>query len=129
MRAAHLILDYVPISRIFQVVGQAIRVGNSRLACIDVSKPGFLARKDLPPVQHAPQEVTILRKETASVQLSLKAKIDQFHLQDERVPERPVELSNSETEFDRLSIAHRPKLVVTRIDSNSEGEEESMDLK
>ena len=71
MRAAHLILDYVPISQIFQDVGQAIRVGSSRLARIDVSKPGFLARRDLPlvelPVQHAPKEVTILREETASV--------------------------------------------------------------
>ena len=133
MRTAHLILDYVSISRIFQDVGQAIRAGNSRLACIDVSKPRFLARRDLPlvelPVQHVPQEVTILREETAFVQLSLEAKIDQFHLQDEGVLERPVELSDFETEFNRLSTAHCPKLVVTQIDSNSEGEEESMDLK
>ena len=50
LRAAPLILDYEPLSRIFQDVGQAIRVGSSRLAQIDVSKSRFLARRDLPPV-------------------------------------------------------------------------------
>ena len=38
-RATHLILDYMPISRIFQDASQAIRAGSSRLAHIDVSKP------------------------------------------------------------------------------------------
>ena len=41
LRAAHLILDYVPLSHIFQDMSQAIRVGSSRLARIDISKPGF----------------------------------------------------------------------------------------
>ena len=50
LRAAHLILDYKPLSHIFQDVGQAIRAGSSRLAQIDVFKPGFLAQRDLPPV-------------------------------------------------------------------------------
>ena len=70
-----------------------------------------------------------MREETASVQLSLEANIDQFNLQDEGVLERLMELSDSETESDILSTTHRPKLVVARIDSNSKGEEESMDLK
>ena len=51
LRATHLILDYEPLSRIFQDVGQAIKASSSRLARINVSKPGFLARRDLPPVQ------------------------------------------------------------------------------
>ena len=50
LRAAHLILDYEPLSRIFQDAGQALRVGSSRLARIDVSEPGFLAQIDLSPV-------------------------------------------------------------------------------
>ena len=50
LQAALLILDYEPLSRIFQDVGQAIKVGNSRLAQIDISKLGFLAWRDLPPV-------------------------------------------------------------------------------
>ena len=51
LRATHLILDYEPLSRIFQDVGQAIKASSSRLARINVSKSGFLARRDLPPVQ------------------------------------------------------------------------------
>ena len=51
LRATHLILDYEPLSRIFQDAGQAIKASSSRLARINVSKPGFLARRDLPPVQ------------------------------------------------------------------------------
>ena len=50
LQAASLILDYEPLSRIFQDVGQAIRAGSPRLAQIDISKPGFLARGDLPPI-------------------------------------------------------------------------------
>ena len=50
LRAAHLILGYEPLSRIYQDACQTLRVGNPRLARIDVSKPGFLARRDLPPV-------------------------------------------------------------------------------
>ena len=50
LRAAHLILEYEPISRIFQDAGQAIRVGDSRLDQTNISKPGFLAWRDLPPV-------------------------------------------------------------------------------
>ena len=48
LQAAPLILDFELLSRIFQDVGQAIRVGSSRLARIDVSKPKFLAQRDLP---------------------------------------------------------------------------------
>ena len=51
LRAAHLILDYEPLSHAFVDVGQAIRAGSPQLARIDVSKPSFLARRDLPPVQ------------------------------------------------------------------------------
>ena len=51
-RAAHLILDYKPISRTFLDVGNSIRANDYRLAHIDVSRPGFLAPHDLPPVDH-----------------------------------------------------------------------------
>ena len=49
LRAAQLILDYKPLSRIYQDMGQVLRVGNPYLARIDVSKPRFLTRRDLPP--------------------------------------------------------------------------------
>ena len=131
---ADLVLDYEPLSHIFQDASQALRVGNPRFARIDVSKPGFLAQRDLPPVQlpiqHLPQEVAVLRDEIASVQLSLKAKIDQFCLEDkEGVARRPVELLDSTTESDRLSAAHTPKLIVANVGTNSEEEKEDMDLK
>ena len=122
------------MSHIFQDVGQAIRVGDSRLARIDVSKPGFLARRDLPPVElpirRVPQEVAALKEEKTSTHLSLEAEIDQFHLDEEgEVLERSVKLSDSEADFDRFSAVHSPRLIVARVDSDSEDEEIGMDLK
>ena len=38
--------------------------------------------------------------------------------------ERPVELSDSDTDLDRLSVAHSPRLLVARIDTSSDEEEE-----
>ena len=51
LRAIHLILDFKPISRVFQETGHAIRAGDPRIHHIDVSKPDFLAHEDLPPVR------------------------------------------------------------------------------
>ena len=51
LRAVPLILDYEPLSRALVDADQAIRAGSPRLARIDVSIPGFLASRDLPPVQ------------------------------------------------------------------------------
>ena len=52
LRASYLILDYEPLSRSFQDVGNAIRTNDYRLARIDVSRPHFLAPHDLSPVNH-----------------------------------------------------------------------------
>ena len=79
-----------------------------------------------------PQEARILREETASVQLSLEAEIDQFRLEDkEGVAERLVELLDSKTELDRLLVACLLKLTAANVgaNSNEEEEEEGMDLK
>lgn len=47
----------------------------------------ILAREDIVPVElpsrRFPREVTVLREETASSQLSLEAEIDQFRLKEE----------------------------------------------
>ena len=51
LRAIHLILDFEPISRVFQEIGHAIKAGDPRINRIDVSKPNFLACEDLPPVR------------------------------------------------------------------------------
>ena len=114
LRAVHLILDFEPISDTFQEVGHAIRASDPRLRQIDVSMPGFLAREDLPqvklPLQRSPNEVATPKEETASLRLSLKAKIDQFHLEEDREEqgESVIHLPNSEDELDRHSIAQTP---------------------
>ena len=131
LRVAPLILDYEPLSRIFQDAGQAIKAGDPRLNRIDVSKLGFLARKDLPlvqlPIQRVPQEVAASREGTDSAHLSLSAEIDQFRLEDEgEASGRPIILSESEANIDRLSTANTPSLVVAQI--NFESEEEEMIL-
>ena len=93
MRAVHLILDFEPISRVFQEIGHAIRARDPRINRIDVSKPDFLAREDLPPVKLAVQQIpppliilsqkvpleasVVAEEEIASSQLSLEEEIDQ----------------------------------------------------
>ena len=140
LRAAHLILGYEPLLRIHQDVGQALRAGNPKLAQINVSKPGFLARRDLPPmvlhVQQNPPQFTIPLRQVlfeavaaaeeiaSSLHLSLKEEIDRFHfVEEERTLEKPMELSDSEIESDRLSIAHQPEQTVALVDTSfKEGE-------
>ena len=105
--ASHLILDYEPLSRIFQDVGQAVKAGSPRLARIDVSKPGFLARRDLPPVQPPVQRilqgVAAPREEIESAHSSLEAEIDQLRFNEEgEAPTRPIELSDSDADLDRF---------------------------
>ena len=55
--------------------------------------------------------------------------MDQFHFEGKKgAPERPVQLSDSEIESDRLSAAFQPKLVVACVDTSSE-EKGGMDSK
>ena len=108
LQAAHLILGYKPLSRIYQDVGQALRAGNPRLARIDVSKPGLLARRDLPPVVlpaqlNLPQFVVSLQQVplvaipvaegvASSSHLLLEEEIENFQFAEERTPKRLVEI-------------------------------------
>ena len=75
------------------------------MARIDVFKPGFLARRGLPPiqppVQRVLQGVATPREEIDSTHSSLKVEIDQFRFNEEgEVPTRPVELSDSDADLD-----------------------------
>ena len=143
--AAPLILDYEPLSHIFQDVGQAIRVGSPRLARIDISKPGFLARMDLPPVpwlilqnplpvalplpQAPPIVVAIPTEGVASSRLSLEEEIDEFHFEEKQSPRAPlIYISNAKGESDRNSSVHNPYLILARPDGSDE-EEDSMAIK
>ena len=145
LRAAHLILDNEPQSHIFQDVGQAIRVGSSRLAQIDVSKRGFLAQRDLPPValpipqnfppaaqplpQNLPEVAAFPEDKIASSRLSLEEEIDKFHFEEEDNPRAPlINISDTDGESDRNSGVHTLILVIARPDNSSDEEEDSMAL-
>ena len=123
LRAVHLILDFEPISRVFQEIGHAIKVGDPRINRIDVSKPDFLAREDLPPIrlpvqqipppliiplQQVPLEASAAaEEEIASSRLSLEEEIDQFcFMEDIRPFKKTVDISDSETKSANLSSIH-----------------------
>ena len=142
--SVHLILGYKPLLRIYQDTGQVLRAGNHRLPRIDISKPGFLVRWDLPPVvlpaqlnlpqfvvplQQVPLAVVPVAEGVASSShLSLEEEIDRFQFVEERTPERLVEILDSETESDRLSTPYQPGQTIAFIETSSE-EAEAMDLK
>lgn len=146
LRAARFILGYEPLSHIYQDAGQAIRAGNPRLTRIDVSKPRFLARRDLPlvvlpvqqnlplfmiPIQQVPFKAAAIAAEeiASSSRLSLEEEIDKFRFEEEeRTPEKLVKLSDSKTKSDKLSTAHQPELTIALVYTSSE-EGEEMDLK
>ena len=112
LRAAHLILDYEPISRTFLDVGNSIRANDYRLARIDVFRPGFLAPHDLSPVDHPipqgipfaaqPLQQVPLRqaivKEGAASSSSLEEEIDKFQFEEEAIV-----ISEAEEEADEYS--------------------------
>ena len=146
MRTVHLILDFEPMSRVFQEIGHAIRVGDPRINRIDVSKPDFLAREDLPlvrlpvqqilppliiPLQQVPLEAPVaVEEKIASSRLSLEEEIDQFRfVEDVGLFEKLVDILDSETEFVNLSFIHPKQLIIIWVDLESEEEEERMDQK
>ena len=97
LQAVHLILDYEPLSKTLQEVGNAIRANNYRLARIGVSRPHFMAPYDLPPVDHPiPQGVPLatqpiqqvslgiaIAKERTASSSSFEEEIDKFYFEEE----------------------------------------------
>lgn len=110
-----------------------IKAGDSQLARIDVIEPGFLAREDIVkvdlPSHRAPLEAAILREGTTSSCLSLEAEIDQFKLVEHKeVQGEPmIQVSDLEDELDRSSVVRSPRLIVARLGSTLE-EEDDMPL-
>ena len=137
LRAAHLILDYEPLSRAFLDVDNSIRANDYRLAHIDVSQSGFLAPHDLPPVDHPiPQGIPFaaqplqqvplgqaIAKEGAASSSSLEEEIDRF-----RFEEEAIVISEAEEEADEYSCVQTPAQIVTYVGDSSD-EEEEMALK
>ena len=137
LRAVHLILDFEPISRSFLDIGNSIRADDYRLAHIDVSRPGFLAPYDLPPVNHPiPQGIPFAVQPLQQIPLgqaiveegvtsfsSLEEEIDRFQFEEEAIV-----ISKAEKEADEYSCVQTPAPIVTYIGDTSD-EEEAMALK
>ena len=136
LRAAHLVLGYQPLSRSFQAIGHAIRAGSPRLARIDVSKNGFLAQRDLPPVvlpgvrdpylaeqlppPNEPGVAVPVEEETESSRLSLEEEIDEFYFKEEVQQTPLVELSDPEGEQDQHSAVGVPSIIICSDDPSDE---------
>ena len=135
LRVAHLILDYEPISRTFLDIGNSIRANDYRLACIEVSRLGFLAPHELPPVDHPiPQGIPFAAKPLQQVPLgqavveegtasssSLEEEIDRL-----RFEEEAILISEAEEEADEYSCVQTPALIITYVGDSSDNEEEDM---
>ena len=138
-------MDYEPLSYTFHDIGQAIRAGSSRLARIDVFKPRFLARRDLPPValpipqnlppaaQPPPQNLleaaAFPDEEIASSCLSLEEEIDEFRFE-EINPKAPlINLSDAKGESNRNSGVRTTILVIAYPNNSFDEEEDDMALK
>ena len=134
LRAVHLILDFEPISRSFLDVGNSIRADDHRLARIDVSRPGFLAPYDLPPVDHPiPQGIPFAVQPLQQVPLgeaiigegttsfsSLEQEIDRFKFEDEET----ILISEVEEGADEHSCVQTSAQVITFIADTLDEEEE-----
>ena len=135
LRAAHLILDYEPISRTFLDVGNSIRANDYRLAHIDVSRPSFLAPHNLPPVDHpVPKGIPLaaqplwqvpliqaVAEEGAASSSSLEKEIDKF-----RFEEEAIIISEAKEEADEYSCVQTPAPIITYVGDSSDNEEEEM---
>ena len=131
--AVHLVLDFEPISRSFLDDGNSIRADDHRLARIDVSRPGFLAPYDLPPVDHPiPQGIPFVAQPLQQVALgeaiigegtasssSLEHEIDRFKFEGEEA----ILISEAKEGADEHSCIQTSAQVITYIGDTSDEEE------
>ena len=77
-------------------------------------------------MQQVPLEASVAEgEEITSSRLSLEEEIDQFCFVEDMGPsEKPVDISDSETDSVDISSVHPRQLVITQIDSESEEEED-----
>ena len=141
LRAGHLILDYEPLSRIFQEVGNAIKANDYRLTRIDVSRLHFLAPHDLPPVDHPiPQGVPLAARPIRQVPLgiavakegiasssSLEEEIDKFQFEEEETQGvEAIVISEADEETDEYFCIQAPAPVITYVEDSSDNQVEEM---
>ena len=103
------------------------------MARIDVSRPGFLAQHDLPPVDHPiPQGIPLavqplqqvpfrqaIVEEGAASSSSLEEEIDKFQFEEEAIV-----ISEAEEGADKYSCVQTPAQIITYIGDSSDEEEE-----
>ena len=134
LRAAHLVLDYKPLSRSFQDVSNAIRTNDYRLARIDVSRPRFLAPHDLPPIDHpVPQGVPLaahliqqmpleqaVAQEGIASSSSLEEEIDKFQFEEETQGVEAIVILEAKEETDEYSCIQTPAPIITYVEDSSD---------
>ena len=104
------------------------------MARIDVSRPSFLARDDLPPVvlplqRILPKTVAALEEEIAFSRLSLEEEIEKLHFEEEENPGALiVSISDTEGETDKHSGVHLPTFMIACSDSSSKEKEDETAL-
>ena len=135
-------MGYEPLSHVFLDVGQSIRAGSSRLSRIDVSKSGFLARRDLPPVtlpilqnlplvaqpppQDHPGAAASVEEEIESSLLSLEEEIYEFYFEEENPKAPLIDLSDAKGELDKNSAICASPLVIACSDDSFNEEVDNM---
>ena len=140
LRAAHLILDYEPLSRSFLDVGNDIRANDYRLTRIDVSWPNFLAQYDLPlvdhpvsqgvplaaqPIQQLPLGQAVTEEGIASSS-SLEEEIDQFQFEEETQRVEAIVILEAEEEIDEYSCIQTPAPIITYVEDSLDNEAEEI---
>ena len=133
-------MDYEPISKTFQDVGNTIKANGYRLARIDVSRPTILASHDLPPVAHSiPQVIPLAARPIQQMPLgqiaaqegiasssSLEEEIDKFQFEEETQGVEAIVISEVKEEIDEYSCIQTPTPLITNIEDSSDNEEEEM---
>ena len=133
-------MDYKPISKTFQDVGNTIKANDYRLARIDVSRPTFLAPHDLPPVAHPIlqgiplvarpiQQLPlgqIVAQEGIASSSSLEEEIDKFQFEEETQGVEAIVILEAEEETDEYSYIQTPVPLITYVEDSSDNEVEEM---
>ena len=139
LRAAHLILDYEPISRTFLDVDNSIKANDYRLAHIDVYRPHFLAPHDLPSVAHPilqgiplaaqPLQQVPLGQEVeegAASSSSLEVEFNKFWFEEEETQVEAIVISEAEEEAGGYLCVQTPAPIITYVEDSSDNNEEEM---
>ena len=133
-------MDYEPLLRSFQDVGNVIRANDYRLAHIDVSRPHFLAPHDLPPVDHPiPQGVPLAALPIQQVPLgqtvaqegiasssSFEEEIDKFQFKEETQEVEAIVISEAEEETNEYSCIQTPAPLITYVEDFLNNKAEKM---